>query len=287
MGHREIRGGVRVFGAMMLSAWVGSAHADQTCTPTGDNGGQQCIAGIRSDTVQATVAAAGGQRMSQWCWAASISMVFRYYGFEVSQERIVAETFGQVVNMPGTTEQILTTLSREWTDDHGRHFQVSAGLLSAEGAAAELAADRPLMVGTLGHAMVLTALGYVKDPWYGDRVTSAVVRDPWPGRGRRELAPEEWNMANMLLGIRVAGQAARAEKRQVEPLPKATYVWDDGISSVDPGEQWSPERDVLRDDGFAENAAPVPAPEGDAPEGWDEGANEPDWNALLLFLSRL
>jgi hypothetical protein len=31
------------------------------------------------------------QYQSQWCWAASISMVFAHYGHRVSQERIVRE----------------------------------------------------------------------------------------------------------------------------------------------------------------------------------------------------
>ncbi len=259
------RGGVGVVGALVvasaLGGLAGAARAGATCSPLGD-GREQCMAGIRSDTVEATVATAGGQRMSQWCWAASIAMVFRYYGYEVAQERIVAETFGQVVNMPGTTQQILTTLSREWQDDRGRRFQVTAGLVSREDAARELAADRPLMVGTLGHAMVLTALGYVKDPWNGDSVTQAIVRDPWPGRGRRELMPEEWNGADMLLGIRVAGPqtgpVARASKPVAMPAPVV---------------------------------APLVAPEFQEPlsedfDG-DEVATEPDWDALLLLLSQL
>lgn len=258
------RGGIAVVvawavvaSAVMASAGAGTARADATCSPTGD-GREQCMAGIRSDAVEATVAAEGGQRMSQWCWAASIAMVFRYYGYEVSQERIVAETFGQVVNMPGTTHQIMLTLSREWQDDRGRRFQVTAGLLSRADAAAELAANRPLMVGTLGHAMVLTALGYVKDPWNGDSVTSAIVRDPWPGRGRRELAAEEWNGADMLLGIRVAGprpaQTARAHQPVAMPVPAVAPVMPE-----------------LADDGFDDG----------------EEVPEADWNELLLFLSRL
>ena len=137
-----LRGGTRMGArvgalAMGMAVWAssaGAAHAETTCQPIavdgGAAGGEQCTAGIRSDTVEATVATAGGQRMSQWCWAASISMVFRFYGFEVSQQRIVAETFGQVVNMPGTAEQIMTTLSREWTDDHGRTFRVEASFTS-------------------------------------------------------------------------------------------------------------------------------------------------------------
>ena len=264
MGARAWRrGGMGLVGALMVaSSWTGVARAEATCAP-GADGREACTAGIRSDTIEATVAAEGGQRMSQWCWAASIAMVFRYYGYEVSQERIVAETFGQVVNMPGTTQQIVTTLSREWRDDRGRRFQVTAGLVSRVDAAAELAADRPLMVGTLGHAMVLTALEYVKDPWYGDSVTRAIVRDPWPGRGRRELMPEEWNGADMLLGIRVVGSrtapVARSEKSVAMPAVVAVPE-----HAEPPGEDFDVDEAAM-----------------------ELEAMEREWNELLLFLSRL
>src|SRR5437879_2626146 len=40
------------------------------------------------------------QRMSQWCWAASVSMLFRYFGHPLSQEKIVMAQYGRVVNLP-------------------------------------------------------------------------------------------------------------------------------------------------------------------------------------------
>ncbi|MBV8190396.1 MAG: hypothetical protein JO339_24350, partial [Alphaproteobacteria bacterium] len=59
-------------------------------------------------------------------------------------------------------------------------------------AARELADDQPLIIGTGGHAMVLTALTYFRDVYGNGQPLSAVVRDPWPGRGRRELSRQEW-----------------------------------------------------------------------------------------------
>ena len=47
------------------------------------------------------------QHMNVWCWAACISMVFAYYRHPVSQPRIVAETWGDIVNLPGRPDQML------------------------------------------------------------------------------------------------------------------------------------------------------------------------------------
>ena len=52
-------------------------------------------------------------------------------------------------------------------------------------AAQDLAENHPLIIGTGGHAVVLTAVTYVQDEWGHSDVTSAIVRDPWPGRGRQ------------------------------------------------------------------------------------------------------
>lgn len=192
-------------GVGVTAGTAGIARAGMSCGEAGMDGAMSCEVGVASRALDVTVADVGGQRMSQWCWAASIAMVFRYYGYEVSQQRIVAETFGVVTNMPGTSEQILRNLDRVWTDDRGRRFRVSADAYSASSqtAAADLADDRPLIIGTMGHAMVLTALGYMTNSLGEGWVTHAVVRDPWPGQGRRELAAEEWSGLDLLVRVSV------------------------------------------------------------------------------------
>jgi hypothetical protein len=72
-------------------------------------------------------------------------------------------------------------------------------------AAQDLSANMPLIVGAMGHAMVLTALTYWRDVYGRGQVVDAVVRDPWPGRGRRSLTPQEWYSVNFLIRIRVQG----------------------------------------------------------------------------------
>lgn len=153
------------------------------------------------------------QYQSEWCWAASISMVFRYYHHPVSQERIVKEMYGRIENVPAEPWTMLQALNRSWVDDNGQRFSSKStpGRTNIIAAAQDLANDKPLIIGTLGHAMVLTYLQYRANylltpfgPQLGPSViTNAVVRDPWPGNGRRSLSPQEWNSINFAVQIRV------------------------------------------------------------------------------------
>ncbi|MHB1117780.1 hypothetical protein [Sideroxydans sp.] len=100
----------------------------------------------------------------------------------------------------------MANLNRGWTDEDGDDFSVTGDVYSANPitAAQDLAQDMPLIIGTMGHAMLLTSLVYVRDGQGNGNVTSAIVRDPWPGRGRRVLSPQEWFSADFLARIRVS-----------------------------------------------------------------------------------
>src|SRR5690348_17365423 len=80
------------------------------CSPFNAAGVQQCEAGIESSILDVT--ASDTQHASEWCWAACIQAVFSYYGHEVSQERIVKESWGDIVNMPGSPSLIMRALNR-------------------------------------------------------------------------------------------------------------------------------------------------------------------------------
>ena len=181
------------------------ACASLACDPFVPPGVRQCQAGIDSSMAHVAAAAVGGQHLSQWCWAACIEMVFRYYGLRVPQARIVQETWGGIADLPAYPGHILTNLNRLWIDLSGRRFRVSGDASSANPmtAAQDLAQDLPLIIGTLGHAMVLTALTYLVDRSGNGEVTAAIVRDPWPGRGRRVLSAQEWRQTSFLARIRV------------------------------------------------------------------------------------
>jgi hypothetical protein len=101
---------------------------DAQCNPYNGYCQQVCEVGIPSDFLH--VVAARRQRRSQWCWAACIEMVFAANGFFVPQEQFVAQTFGDIENMPGSTADILRAVSRTYTDIYGRSFQAFANLVS-------------------------------------------------------------------------------------------------------------------------------------------------------------
>lgn len=181
------------------------ASALLTCTPFNHQNIKKCAAGIDSRLAHVSAASVGGQHMNQWCWAACIEMVFRYYGLRVPQEAIVQQTWGGIVNLPGQPHQILANLNRQWRDSNGHLFNVSGNSSSANQitASQDLSNNMPLIIGTMGHAMVLTSLEYVLDRHGNGNVTAAVVRDPWPGRGRRVLSAQEWSNTSFLARIRV------------------------------------------------------------------------------------
>jgi Papain-like cysteine protease AvrRpt2 len=175
--------------------------AEQNCAPLTPFI-SRCTAGIPSgslDVVQAY------QKMPEWCWAACIQMLFTYWGHPVDQKRIVKETWGSIVNMPGQPQQILADLNRDWKDDNGEDFTSQADSLSVNAATAvvDLKEDRPLIIGALGHATVLTALTSDVNTQNGAwNVIAATVRDPLPGNGgKRILSPQEWY--NINFGARV------------------------------------------------------------------------------------
>jgi hypothetical protein len=183
------------------------AWAGLMCVPSDVPDVRRCHAEVKRDIAQIPAAAADGQHLTQWCWAACVETVFRYHGFVVPQARIVQETFGTIAAWPGEPEHVLAYLEKSWQDDHGRPFRAEGMVYDAnpEAAAQELADDMPLIVGLNGHPVVLTALSFLRKPENGGDVQRGSVSDPSPGVGARELAAAEWSSIGYLARIRVFG----------------------------------------------------------------------------------
>jgi Papain-like cysteine protease AvrRpt2 len=186
-----------------LLGYAPIADAYRTCQTTLN--GELCTSEV--DFATFTQEAFQTQLATQWCWAASISMIFSYYGHPVSQERIVSEVYGSPVNMPAQAGvQMAELLNRDWTDDFEEPF--SARLTGAYDAFAgvyaltndqiihELDNDRPLLYGNLHHAMVITSIQYYVLP-SGPDVVAVGVFDPWPGNGAHGLTPQEMTPAHL------------------------------------------------------------------------------------------
>src|SRR5262245_11745638 len=91
-----------------------------TCQPSPQ--GQLCISQVDFNTFAQT--AYQNQQSSQWCWAASISMLFSYYRHPVSQQSIVQSLYGRILNLPaGTGWNIASQVNRPWVDVTGKRFR--------------------------------------------------------------------------------------------------------------------------------------------------------------------
>lgn len=188
------------------------ATAAMRCSEWMRPGYRQCEVGL--DQNLGAFVAAGSQRQSYWCWAASISAIFAYYGHPVAQERIVAKVFGEAVNMPAYGGQIAEATTGDWIDDSGRRFRAGCEVLwdndaffgrpdALAQAAWELSAGNPLIIGSISHAMVMTALLYTLDQAGNAWPQVITVRDPWPGQGRRYLSPYEMAGTRFLAKVRL------------------------------------------------------------------------------------
>lgn len=142
---------------------------------------------------------ASAQRNSEWCWAASIQMIFNYYGIDINQEQIVARSFKKDVNgvLPNATGdvKVITDNLNNWSiDNQGKGYQVQANLKYGAPTPSylvkELANERPVLIGyktgpNTGHAVLITACSYYPTP-DGPQIRSMIVRDPWPSPENKE-----------------------------------------------------------------------------------------------------
>src|SRR5271163_354193 len=104
------------------------------------------------------------QQCPAWCWAASISMVFDFYGHPTDQKRIAATLYGNPPPCrPGDPRGMLSLLNRDWTDDSGDTFTCqSTGLydyfagvdnMTPQQVIDSLDGGDPLFLCTTDHAM--------------------------------------------------------------------------------------------------------------------------------------
>ncbi len=158
----------------------------------------QTSIGIRSSKISTAYTE---QRNSQWCWAACIEMVMAFYGASVSQEEVVRRSFGtdpygHLPNFAGSREEISENLDGWGFDSRGETYSVASIFVDDPGFIPFLLKDTleegyPVIIGystggSVGHAVLVTAVEYVGQPEDGDfAITKIVVRDPWPGQGRK------------------------------------------------------------------------------------------------------
>lgn len=164
---------------------------------------QQCTVSAEPDTIEAEPPSQ--QKASLWCWAASLSMIFEHQGHRVSQESIVLQNFGRLVDAPGGDFLTFESrMNRTYKDDNGDAFRAAATrILTPAEAARALRDGVPLLYSTSHHATVQTELTYQVAPGYPLVVKGGRIWDPAPGVGWRLL--NEYDVQNF-----VAAWAVRA-----------------------------------------------------------------------------
>jgi len=173
----------------------------QCSPPQYFNGGlvRQCSVGLRVGRFTAR------QECDQWCWAACAQAAFDLAGYAIDQEHIVERVFGSHWNCrPNIGPGIAAAIEGEWEDNHGEYFYATTRTLTdlqfgvidpfaLQHAAEFLANDVPLIVGSLGHATLMTAITWLEDNFGQYRLQEIIVRDPWPTRpNRRRLTGREF-----------------------------------------------------------------------------------------------
>jgi hypothetical protein len=154
------------------------------------------------------------QKLDEWCWAASASMILNWHGLPITQEMVVARTKGVLIDQPGSDQDISNALSGwAWSND-GQVRVIRSwtkpGAPPPQILIQELSQQHPILLTFIsgpnsGHAVVITAASYFQTP-NGPYIHSLVIRDPWPSpqnianKGRVEIF--ERDLANFLPLIR-------------------------------------------------------------------------------------
>ena len=200
----------RQFLATLIGAAASAsiARAERVCMPY--DGVEVCEVGLKIDPHVTTAQ----QECLYWCWAACVESIFALGGYRVSQETIVRRVYDQPVCAPAFGPTIAAAASGAWQTKDGRRFNTSAEVLidANEGiwrqdaaiiTAQELTANRPLILGALNHAVLLTAVTFAQDRYGNYRILQYVVRDPWPtSPNRRVLSEAEVQQAYFLAAVR-------------------------------------------------------------------------------------
>jgi|GEM_PF-1045775 hypothetical protein len=134
------------------------------------------------------------QENSQWCWAASIQAILRYYGITKSQEDIVIARYGTAVNLPSqdtkTMEEALNSFSIDGNLTIVTHSQSEQAIsLNAAVLYSELEAQHPILIGfrtgpSESHAVIIYGATFAPN----GQVMQVEYFDPWPGKGKQVVS---------------------------------------------------------------------------------------------------
>jgi hypothetical protein len=187
--------------APMASPVTEEPPSDHTQTTVGS--GEQI--GIPSDLM---TYCAAKQEKQNWCWAACIQMVYSTQGIKVSQEDIVEETLGVVLDVPAGPQHFMDAL-KGWKPSQSGRKSLEASIFEGPPPLSlltlSLESKNPVILALqypdqeVGHGVVITAIHLEPGP-EGKVLRGVTVRDPAPifaaRKGKRELSPKEFYNAS-------------------------------------------------------------------------------------------
>ena len=196
---------VSLLSALLLAASLlvgANAYATTSCGPSTRAGMERCVAGLPATTLMDMHQM---QEASNWCWAASVSMLLRRYGVDVSQRAVVRAHLAKEDNVPIAIDVLSRLVDRRWQDAEGRAVVASVNPLPAWrlrlGVMApevlhELVQQRPVLLAAEKHAVLLVQVVYDRPSGGSSNVDEielvrAVVLDPSSPVGLRSLKPAE------------------------------------------------------------------------------------------------
>ena len=192
INHQIKRYAMKKNGLFLLLLVLMTVGCDKGTPTTPQGTAQPTYVGISTTNFYYFVSS---QHNSNWCWAASLQMIFNYYGIGITQEQIVARSYGidpngNLPNWAGSFQVITANLNNWNVDNNGRQYLVQASLNSGPPTPSyliqELSLLHPVLIGyqassNSGHAVVITACSFVQS-MNGPIIQSIVVRDPWPSQ---------------------------------------------------------------------------------------------------------
>lgn len=134
------------------------------------------------------------QEKPVWCWAATLKMIFAAHGKELSQESIVEQVYGGVVDLPIDRLSLLQSIDRTYEDRNGDEFDVTAEIYDLGTGQAtigndeiieEFKAKRPIIYCNKSHMVAAYGARYsARGTPFSPNVTvcQVYVADPWPPR---------------------------------------------------------------------------------------------------------
>lgn len=126
------------------------------------------------------------------CWLACLQMAGKFQGFDVPVPTLLKELYEG--KLPKTPWQDPSINGKQAKDAKGKLAQFTLEKLQVRAAeAAELLSEnQPIIIGSLGHPVLLTSMTYTGDLLGGMTLVDATVLDPAPGKGTRVVSSPDW-----------------------------------------------------------------------------------------------